>query len=484
MAYSKILVALDGSYCSDLSAQAALAIAQRMQSAELTACHVYASKLHFERFEAMEEGLPKQYQEENNLDYLRKTHDDLIGNGLELISDSYTKELCISALAKEIKCSNILPEGKNFKQILNSMTKQEAQLTILGGYGHGKCNFGQLGSVAERVLLYGAGSDILIMKSKWDFKNRPIIVGIDGSAQSYGALYKALDLAQKFHAKVIAAAVYDPFFHASVFKTIADVLPQKDQEKFNFTAQEKLHDEIIDKGLEKVYRDGLRKAEKIAQTMGIEIKTKILEGKVYPQIYHYANLKNASLVVLGRYGLHHEEPSMIGSNTLQVARLYEGNVLVAASDDKVIEIPKIEVKEEMIEWTQEAKEAMNNVPEFVRQRAKWSIEEYAKTKGYAQITEQVVQEVQQKIGMGSRADNQNAAMHSALKQEDKTVPNAKKVVFCKAKKLAPDFHRHILKSKIQGQTIQAGTKYLTYIVKATEPEGIVRVGQDTVIEFE
>ncbi len=60
---------------------------------------------------------------------------------------------------------------------------------------------------------------------------------------------------------------------------------------------------------------------------------------------------------------------------------------------------------------------------------------------------------------------------------------AKVIVLKKFKKLAPEFHRHIVKSKLQNQTIKKGERHLVYEVEDTIPEGKVLVTGNTTFEF-
>ena len=60
---------------------------------------------------------------------------------------------------------------------------------------------------------------------------------------------------------------------------------------------------------------------------------------------------------------------------------------------------------------------------------------------------------------------------------------ADRVVFKKVKRLAPDFHQHIVKSQAVGNAIKAGDKMLVYEVNETVPDGRVLVTNNTVIEF-
>ncbi|WP_292492564.1 hypothetical protein [Methanoculleus sp. 10] len=63
------------------------------------------------------------------------------------------------------------------------------------------------------------------------------------------------------------------------------------------------------------------------------------------------------------------------------------------------------------------------------------------------------------------------------------VPDARVVVFARTKRFAPDFHRHILRGKIVGQTVRPGDRVLVYEVAETIPEGAVRVTRSTLLEF-
>ena len=93
----RILVALDQ---SDYANQAMRQAARLASSAggTITGIHAYAAKLHDRRFKQMEGGLPERYRRESEMEHQRDVHEDLIGMGLGLISDSYHD-------AAEILCS-------------------------------------------------------------------------------------------------------------------------------------------------------------------------------------------------------------------------------------------------------------------------------------------------------------------------------------------------------------------------------------------
>jgi nucleotide-binding universal stress UspA family protein len=399
--YERIMVALDGSPCSTLAAEAALALAKPGERVSLVGCHVYGARMHRVRFEEMERGLPEQYQEEERLNHLRHTHDCLITDGMQLVSDAYLASLARQAGERGIPLAGLTPEGRNYVELLKAVREQKADLLVMGASGHGHVPEGTLGSLTERALLHAQTSDLLIIRRGLDFKGRPIVVGVDGSAEGYAALKRAVDIARAFDAQVEAVAVYDPFFHTGVFRHIADALPEKDKERFDFTAQEKLHDEIIDRGLEKLYREGLERGALLARSLGVEVRSEVLAGKVYPQIHHYASLKEAALVVVGRWGLHREPESLVGSNTHNLARLSTANLLVVAPPEKPLDVPDIapQAQNAQLPWTAEAEARLKRVPPFARKMARRAIESHAREKGASQVTPEIVQEVARRMGM-------------------------------------------------------------------------------------
>jgi nucleotide-binding universal stress UspA family protein len=393
--YRRIIAALDGSPSSDLGLEAALAVASRSDGCRLTGCHVYASRLHRTRFEEMETGLPERYQEEQRLSALRDTHEDLISEGMQLISDAYLAPLAQKAEAAHLSFNGLTPEGHHYVKLLQAMREQQADLTVMGAYGQGYIPGDLLGSLTERILLYGDSGDILVIRQPWHFKGRPIVVGVDGSPHSYLALVRALELGKLFDAQVEAVAVYDPFFHSTVFKTIAGSLSEEAAARFNFTAQEKLHDEIIDRGLETLYQEGLTKAERIAGEMGCKLETGILAGKVWSQLHHHAALRNAGLLVVGRFGLHKEPESTIGSTALKLTRMTPGNILVVHASQDNLPVPDNPHKEETapLPWDTEATQIIERVPSFARKMAVRTIESQAREQGMERVTAELVMQV-------------------------------------------------------------------------------------------
>jgi nucleotide-binding universal stress UspA family protein len=469
--YKKILVAVDGSEHSSLAIDAAISMAKTC-NASITGCHVYAADLHRVRFVEMEPGLPEDYQEEGKLNELRGTHDEIIGDGMKVISDAYLAPLEKLANEANLPYEGSTPQGRNYVELLKLIQNGGYDLVVMGACGFGRSSRANIGSVAERVLLLAHSADVLLVRKPMP-DTGPMLVGIDGSANSYSAMDRAAELASSFGLALKAASVYDPFFHLGVFGKITEALPEEQRAKFNFAAQEKLHDEIIDKGLEKIYRDGLDRALLMAKDAGISANGSVLTGKVFDGLLDFSASVLASLMVVGRWGIHKEEESPIGSNSLNIARLFEGNVLIA-SPRKDIAVPRMAGESaEKLAWTEDALDIINRVPPFARKMAKGAVEDRARKMGKSVVDAQTVNDVAALFGMGKKAAPSQGNGSS----------EAELVVLRKVKKLAPDFHKNILSSKILGMQVEVGQRLMVYEVVETMPEGKVLVGKKTRLEF-
>ncbi|MEJ2249862.1 MAG: hypothetical protein P8Y97_09405 [Candidatus Lokiarchaeota archaeon] len=257
--------------------------------------------------------------------------------------------------------------------------------------------------------------------------------------------------------------------------------------KFNFVAQEKIHDEIIDSGLEKLYLEGLKKGQLIAKSNNVDMNISVLKGKVYNKIVDYANLNNSDLIVLGRWGLHKEDISLIGSHTFNTAMICKSNILIVTPNDRDIEIPELESEQTSlpIKWTSKAEKMMENVPDFVRNMAKRMVEDQARKKGFSEVIPELVGEVATQFGMNFSSDSESEVRKNRenTASDHDGIKKAERVIFHKVKRFAPNFHKNILKSKVMRQTIEEGQKILVYEVKKIEPESPALVTEDTILEF-
>src|SRR5918997_498573 len=320
----------------------------------------------------------------------RKIHDQLITKGLEIITDSYIDVLEPLCEKYDVELVRRSLEGKNFKVIVEDVNANDFDLVVIGAMGMAAVKDTVLGTVTERVVRRLERADTLIVKDLDRSPFEHIVVAVDGSAKSLGGLKRAIELAREFGGTVEAISVFDPYFHYAMFHSIAGVLSTKAQKVFRFKEQEKLHEEIIDSGLAKIYTAHLEVAKQIAEDEGVELKTTLLAGKPFEQTFKYVKEVNPTLVVMGRIGYHSDDEMDIGGNTENMMRYLPTNVLITNFE---YQAPDLYTAEEHITWTQEALERMDRVPGFVVGMATGAVIRYAIEKGYTVITTGVIDEV-------------------------------------------------------------------------------------------
>ena len=387
--YKEIYVPVDNSDYSNQACVIGVDVA-RTFGGRVAGCHAYAAKMHDVRFRQMESGLPEEFRDEDEMKRQRKIHDQLITKGLEIITDSYIDVLEPLCEKYDVELVRRSLEGKNFKVIVEDVNENDYDLVVIGAMGMAAVKDTVLGTVTERIVRRLNKADTLIVK---DLDRNPfehIVVAVDGSAKSLGGLKRAIELARAFGGTVEAISVFDPYFHYAMFHSIAGVLSSKAQKVFRFKEQEKLHEEIIDSGLAKIYTAHLEVAKKIAADEGVELKTTLLAGKPFEQTMKYVNEVEPTLVVMGRIGYHSDDEMDIGGNTENMMRYLPTNVLVGNYE---YQAPDLYTAAEHMTWTKEALERMDRVPGFVVGMATGAILRYAIEKGYTVITATVIDEV-------------------------------------------------------------------------------------------
>ena len=350
--------------------------------------HVYAARLHDDRFRQLEVGLPARFQTDQEIARQRKIHDKLIETGLILISDSFLDVLDKRGEEHDVQIERKLMEGIHYEQLAKDINSSNYDLVIMGAHGIGQVKRSLIGQVTARVSRL-ITTDMLIMKEQErSMKGGKILVCVDSSAYCFVALRKALRLAQTFDATVHCVSAFDPFYHYAAFNNIRHVLSYQAGKVFKFEEQEELHNNIIDRGLKKVCEANLMRAEKVAADEGVPITTEVLVGKPFAKIVDVCERDDYDLVILGRWGAHHVEGADMGSNTDNLLRLSPANLLiVGAADARPFDIPMLEeYEEEPLEWDDDALKLILRAPPFAQAMAKASVEEYARKEGFEHIT--------------------------------------------------------------------------------------------------
>lgn len=424
--YKKITIPVDNSTISNSCIDLGVNLAQRFGS-KLVGSHVYAASLHYKRFTDLESGLPEKYKEKKELQRQRDLHDVLIGKGLELISNSYLdvfKDKCKKA---SVPFESKLIEGKNYVEIVKDIKNSDYDLVIIGITGLGAVNGNLIGSVCERVVRR-IDCDVFVLKNSRPIEGK-IVAAIDGSSTSLDAVKIAAILGKAYGTAVELVSAFDPEYHRVAFKGIADILSEDDGKIFKFSEQEQLHEDIIDNGMAKLYKGHLDDACEMIKDSGVQIETKLLEGKPYHSILKHIQNDMPSLLIVGRTGIHNSGDLDIGSATENLLRLANCNLIIAAggkmqsnspallnknlakrstgkdtganlpddgtkgkADDKN-NLPDADFNSKEISWSDEAKARVGKIPYFIRGMIIKQIERYAREKGHSQITSQIVDQV-------------------------------------------------------------------------------------------
>ncbi len=428
--YREVFAPVDNSRESDWAVDRAIELCARF-GGRITGSHVYAARLHDIRFRQLEIGLPAQFQEPAEIRRQRKIHDKLIEKGLQLISDSFLDQLHRRCTEAGVTITRQLLEGINYEEIINEANRgggrlpsligfdpniahnydgsekqrtdvrlgengrllaedeeqedklagtsgRDYDLVAIGAHGLGRQERSRLGGVVARSLR-GIEKDALIIRDDRPLEDGKWLVGVDGSAYAYKGLRIALEMAREYGAKVYIASAFDVQYHHVVFHNIKDVLSVQASKVFKFEEQEELHNNIIDKGLLRLCKANVKRAEVMASEYPeVEIETQVLIGKPFDALLKWADEIDPSLLVVARHGSHRIEGTDLGSQADNLVHLSDTNVLLIGTENvRPEEIPWIEEDGEAgLEWAPEAEVRILRVPPFALGIARKAVEEF------------------------------------------------------------------------------------------------------------
>jgi nucleotide-binding universal stress UspA family protein len=361
----------------------------------------------------MEFTLPEEYLVEQELHRQRKIHDSLITMGLELISDCYLESMKGLCEREGVAFSGKMMDGKHSTELVRDIGESGYDLVVLGVLGIGRTRDSQVGSVCSRVA-QESRSDVWVVKhlpEEGEPERDTVLVGVDGSPKSFGALATAIELCKRFDKRLEVIAVYDPYLHYAVFKGVVEVLTEKAAKVFRFEEQNQLHEEIIDTGLAAIYQSHLNVAEAMAREAGVECTKTLLDGKCFQKVLDHARRAKPWVLVVGRLGVHSPaEATGLGSNTENLLRLAPCDVLLTTAEV----VPELDVRaEESIHWTPEALARMERVPPQVLGIARTAILRLALEQGHSVVSSDLVTEAMERF-MPKRAAERNVRLAEAL----------------------------------------------------------------------
>ena len=93
------------------------------------------------------------------------------------------------------------------------------------------------------------------------------------------------------------------------------------------------------------------------------------------------------------------ETQVVSSMGVKIGASKEADSLSNCPFGDVVREMGVETSESGVGWTREALDRLENIPDFVRPMARQGIEHYAKSKGYQEVDEAVLEEARGQFGM-------------------------------------------------------------------------------------
>jgi nucleotide-binding universal stress UspA family protein len=147
---------------------------------------------------------------------------------------------------------------------------------------------------------------------------KKILVPIDGSKHSSKALIAALDIAEKFSAKIKLISVAQPYIiPTGTFYPLQPILG---------TTNIASYSKKIEKVHERMLLDGLKKAKELKPDL--VISKKLATGKPADKIVAFASEENFDLIVMGSRGIGEIQEFFLGSVSHSVANHANCPVLI------------------------------------------------------------------------------------------------------------------------------------------------------------
>jgi nucleotide-binding universal stress UspA family protein len=164
------------------------------------------------------------------------------------------------------------------------------------------------------------------------FMYREVFVPVDNSPHSHWAVDRAIELCRRTEGCITGNHVYAARLHDVRFRQLETGLPARFQTDEEIKRQRKIHDKLIEKGLQLISDSFLDQTDKRCKEAGVPLRRQLLEGINFEEIIREANRGAGRL------------PSLIGFDP-NIADKYDGGERVR-SDVKLGEDGRIVAEDE------------------------------------------------------------------------------------------------------------------------------------------
>lgn len=155
-----VLAGIDGSRHAEEAARKA-EFWSRALDGPLTLGAAYDPSFHVQVFEAMARSLSDARQQEVGLSKQEELHADLIDEGLGTLYQGFLDRATRAARDRGNEAEEVLLRGKAYRAIVDQASRSEADLIVVGRYGHHRHDGALLGSNAE-ALVRTAAANVLV----------------------------------------------------------------------------------------------------------------------------------------------------------------------------------------------------------------------------------------------------------------------------------------------------------------------------------
>jgi nucleotide-binding universal stress UspA family protein len=127
---------------------------------------------------------------------------------------------------------------------------------------------------------------------------REILVPVDNSEHANWALERAIESTRRSGGRITGNHVYAARLHDVRFRQLETGLPAQFQTSEELAHQRKVHDKLIEKGLQLISDSFLDQLEKRCAAAGVTLRRQLLEGMNYEEIVREANAGDGALASL------------------------------------------------------------------------------------------------------------------------------------------------------------------------------------------
>src|SRR5688572_8374416 len=163
---------------------------------------------------------------------------------------------------------------------------------------------------------------------------REILVPVDNSQCSDWAVDRAIEICTRSGGRITGTHVYAARLHDVRFRQLESGLPAQFQTPDEIKRQRKIHDKLIEKGLQLISDSFLDQVDNRARDSGVPLTRQLLEGINYEELVREANKGAGRLPSLIGFDPNIADKYDGGSRTRGDVRIGENGRLIAEDEDQ------------------------------------------------------------------------------------------------------------------------------------------------------